>query len=292
MAKRKNEEGAQFVKYFGPLLDALRKLGGSGSPNEVVEQIASDLGLSDEAQNDLLPSGEPRFRNQVAWARFYLVREGLLDSSRRGVWSLTERGRSTSLTHEQARVIFLRWVKIFQEQRRAKAAADEPIAELVAEGTGTPSNDYRSETLELLLALPPEGFERLSQRLLREAGFTQVVVTGQSGDGGIDGYGTLQINPLVSFKVLFQCKRYAKSVAPTHIRDFRGAMAGRADKGIVITTGSFSAEARREASRDGVPPIELIDGGKLIDMLESLELGLRPVTTYELDHVFFSEFRG
>ena len=292
MAKRKNEEGAQFVKYFGPLLDALRKLGGSGSPNEVVEQIASDLGLSDEAQNDLLPSGEPRFRNQVAWARFYLVREGLLDSSRRGVWSLTERGRSTSLTHEQARVIFLRWVKIFQEQRRAKAAADEPIAELVAEGTGTPSNDYRSETLELLLALPPGGFERLSQRLLREAGFTQVVVTGQSGDGGIDGYGTLQINPLVSFKVLFQCKRYAKSVAPSHIRDFRGAMAGRADKGIVITTGSFSTEARREASRDGVPPIELIDGEKLIDMLENLELGLRPVTTYELDHVFFSEFRG
>jgi len=292
MAKRKNEEGAQFVKYFGPLLEALRKLGGSGSPNEVVEQIATDLGLSDEVQNDLLPSGEPRFRNQVAWARFYLVREGLLDSSRRGVWSLTERGRATSLTHEQAREIFLRWVKIFQEQRRAKAATEEPIAELVAEGTGGPSNDYRGEALELLLALPPEGFERLSQRLLREAGFTQVVVTGQSGDGGIDGYGTLQINPLVSFKVLFQCKRYAKSVAPSHIRDFRGAMAGRADKGIVITTGSFSTEARREASRDGVPPIELIDGEKLIDMLENLELGLRPVTTYELDHVFFSEFRG
>ena len=292
MAKRKNEEGAQFVKYFGPLLDALRRLGGSGSPNEVVEQIASDLGLSDEVQNDLLPSGEPRFRNQVAWARFYLVREGLLDSSRRGVWSLTERGRSTSLTHEQAREIFLRWVKNFQNQRRAKAASEEPIAELVAEGTGGPSNDYRSEALELLLALPPEGFERLSQRLLREAGFTQVVVTGQSGDGGIDGYGTLQINPLVSFKVLFQCKRYAKSVAPSHIRDFRGAMAGRADKGIVITTGSFSTEARREASRDGVPPIELIDGEKLMDMLENLELGLRPVTTYELDHLFFSEFRG
>ena len=292
MAKRKNEEGAQFVKYFGPLLDALRKLGGSGSPNEVVEQIASDLGLSDEVQNDLLPSGESRFRNQVAWARFYLVREGLLDSSRRGVWSLTERGRSTSLMHEQAREIFLRQVKHFQDQRRAKAAVEEPIAERVAEGTGAPSKDYRSETLELLLALPPEGFERLSQRLLREAGFTQVVVTGQSGDGGIDGYGTLQINPLVSFKVLFQCKRYAKSVAPSHIRDFRGAMAGRADKGIVITTGSFSTEARREASRDGVPPIELIDGEKLIDMLENLELGLRPVTTYELDHVFFSEFRG
>jgi len=292
MAKRKNEEGAQFVKYFGPLLDALRKLGGSGTPDEVVEKIAIDLTLPDEVQNDLLPSGESRFRNQVAWARFYLVREGMLDSSKRGVWSLTERGRASSLTQEQSREIFLRWVKIFQELRRAKAATEEPIAEQIAEGTGAPSKDYRAETIELLLALPPAGFERLSQRLLREAGFTQVFVTGQSGDGGIDGHGTLQINPLVSFKVLFQCKRYAKSVSPSHVRDFRGAMAGRADKGIIITTGSFTAEARREASRDGVPPIELIDGEKLIDMLEKLELGLRPVTTYELNHSFFSEFRG
>jgi len=292
MAKSKKEEGAQFVRYFGPLLDALRKLGGSGTPDEVVERIATDLGLPDEVQNDLLPSGGPRFRNQVAWARFYLVREGLLDSSKRGVWSLTEKGRTTSLTHEQAREIFLRWVKIFQEQRRAKAEAEEPIAEQVAEGTGALSKDYRAETIDLLLGLPPAGFERLSQRLLREAGFTQVVVTGQSGDGGIDGHGTLQINPLVSFKVLFQCKRYAKSVSPSHVRDFRGAMAGRADKGIIITTGSFTTEARREASRDGVPPIELIDGEKLVDMLENLELGLRPVTTYELDHSFFSEFRG
>ena len=161
----------------------------------------------------------------------------------------------------------------------------------MAEGTGTPSKDYRTELIDLLLALPPSGFERLSQRLLREAGFTQVVVTGQSGDGGIDGHGTLQINPLVSFKVLFQCKRYSKSVSPSHVRDFRGAMAGRADKGIIITTGTFTAEARREASRDGVPPIELIDGEKLIDMLENLELGLRPVKTYEINHAFFGEFR-
>ena len=291
MAKRKNNEGAQFVKYFGPLLDALRKLGGSGTPDEVVEQIAIDLNLSDDIQNELMASGEPRYRNQVAWARFYLVREGLLDSSKRGVWSLTERGRNSHLSSEQAREIFQKRVKIFQEQRRTKEVIEEPMAEEVAEGTGATSKDYRAETLEILLSLPPSGFERMAQRLLREAGFTQVVVTGQSGDGGIDGYGTLQINPLVSFKVLFQCKRYMKSVSPSHVRDFRGAMAGRADKGIVITTGSFTAEARREATRDGVPPIELIDGEKLIDMLEHLELGLRSVTTYELNHAFFNEFR-
>lgn len=292
MTKRKNEEGAQFIKYFGPLLDALRKLGGSGTPDEVVEQIAKDLSVPDEVQNELLPSGEPRFRNQVAWGRFYLVREGFLDSSKRGVWILTEKGRAAILTPEQSREVFLRWVRIFQEQRRSKANSLAPIAEQVAEETGNPASDYRTEVIELLMKLPPAGFERLSQRLLREAGFTQVVVTGQSGDGGIDGHGTLQINPRLSFKVLFQCKKYAKSVSPSHVRDFRGAMAGRADKGIIITTGTFTTEARREASRDGVPPIELIDGEKLIDMLEKYQLGLSPTTSYEVNPGFFREYRG
>ena len=292
MGKLSKIEGSQFVRYFGPLLDALRGLGGSGTPEEVVERIAADLGLPDAIQNELLPSGGPRYRNQVAWARFYLVREGLLDSSRRGVWSLTERGRSTTLTPEQAREVFLRWVKIFQEQRRSKANKTEPTEEIVAEGTGATATDYRDAVLQVLLKLPAEGFERLCQRLLREAGFTQVVVTGSAGDGGIDGYGTLAVNPLVSFRVLFQCKRYSKSVSPSHVRDFRGAMAGRADKGIMLTTGTFTAEARREASRDGVPPIELIDSEKLVDMLEQLELGLRPVKTFEVDHEFFRDFQG
>ncbi len=295
MAKAKQQspvEGAQFVRYFGPLLDALRALGGSGSPDEVVERIAADLKLSDELQNELLPSGEPRYRNQVHWARFYLVREGLLDSSRRGVWSLTERGRSTTLTYRQAHEIFLKWVRIFQEQRRAKAMKAEPPEEIVAEAAATTPEDYRSAVMDVPLKLPASGFERLCQRVRREAGFTQVVVTGRSGDGGIDGYGTLSVNPLVSFKVLFQCKRFSKSVSPSHVRDFRGGMAGRADKGIILKTGAFTAEARREASRDGVPPIELIDGEKLIDMLEQLELGVRPVKTYEVDHAFFKEFDG
>ncbi len=286
----KEEEGAKFVRYFGPLLDALRGLGGSAKADEAVDRVAEDLKLSDDILNETVPSGGSRFRNQVGWARFYLAREGLIDSSKHGVWSLTNKGRVASLTPEQSRQIFLKWVRIFQEQRKLKGKT-EPAPEQVAEGTGAVSKDYREEVLAILLKLPPESFERLSQRILREAGFTQVVVTGQVGDGGIDGFGTLQINPLVSFKVLFQCKRYAKSVSPSQVRDFRGAMAGRADKGIIITTGSFSAEARREAARDGAPPIELIDGEKLLDMLENLELGLRPITTYEVEHGFFEEFQ-
>jgi restriction system protein len=291
MAKTpKQIDGAQFVQWFGPLLDALRVLGGSGTPDEVVDKIAANLKIPDEQLNETLPSGELRFRNQVAWARFYLVREGLLDSSRRGVWSLTEKGRSTSLSLEDARSIFLKWVKIFSEERKKRKGANEPPEEQVAEAVSVPFRDYREKTLEILRALPPDGFERLSQRLLRESGFTQVTVTGRSGDGGIDGFGTLQLNPLVSFRVLFQCKKYSGAVSPPHVRDFRGAMTGRADKGIIVTTGTFTAEARREASRDGAPPIELIDGEKLIDMLQDLELGLRPVTAYEIEEKFFEEF--
>lgn len=294
MSKAKSDEGALFVRYFGPLLDALRALGGSGTPDEVVERIAQDLALSDEILNELLSSGQSRVYNHVAWARFYLAREGLIDSSKRGVWSLTERGRDTTLTLEQSRAICSKWVRIYREQRRTKDHSPEPVpeplSEQIAESTGGVERDYRTQVLDLMRQLPPAGFERLSQRILREAGFTHVVVTGRSGDEGIDGHGTLQINPLVSFKVLFQCKRYQKSVSPSHLRDFRGAMAGRADKGIFITTGTFTAEARREASRDGVPPIELIDGEKLVDMLEHLELGLKPVSTYEIDQAFFNEF--
>lgn len=133
MAKEE-EEGAKFVRYFGPLLNALRGLGGSAKADEAVDRVATDLKLSDDVLNETVPSGGSRFRNQVAWARFYLVREGLLDSSKHGVWSLTNKGLETTLSAEQSRQVFLKWVKIFQEQRKLKGK--EQAAEQVAEGTG------------------------------------------------------------------------------------------------------------------------------------------------------------
>jgi restriction system protein len=291
--KDNKKEGAKFLRYFGPLLDALRELGGSGTPDEVVEQIAQDLKIPDSVQNEPLPSGEPRFRNQVYWARLYLVHEGLVGSSKRGVWSLTERGRATNLSPEDARTIRTKWVRIFQERRRGKTQATETEigAGDAAPEPDTATGDTAAEVIKLLRDLPPAGFERFSQRLLREAGFVQVVVTGKTGDGGIDGHGSLQVGPLVSLKALFQCKRYKGSVSASDVRDFRGAMAGRTDRGIMITTGTFTAEARREGTREGVPPIELIDSERLVDMLKSLELGLKRVTTYEIDESFFEEFK-
>jgi restriction system protein len=293
MTKSASSSGSQFVRYFGPILDALRTLGGSATPGEVVDQIALDLALSAAVQNELLSSGQLRFPNQVAWARFYLTRDGLLEASRRGIWSLTEKGRVTTLSPEQARNLFQKWTRVFAQERKLRKGGTPEPEEEAAPSSGQPSAPvgYREQLLSLLLALPAAGFERLCQRLLRESGFVQVVVTGRSGDGGIDGYGTLEVNPLVSFKVLFQCKRYQDAVSSPQVRDFRGAMQGRADKGIILTTGSFTADARREASRDGVPPIELVDGQKLLDMFVKLELGVSAVTAYELDYAFFEEFK-
>lgn len=287
----KSDKEERFSRFFGGLLDALRSLGGSGTPDEVAERIAQDLKLPDKILNETLSSGQSRFRNQLAWARFYLVREGLVDSSKRGVWSLTEQGRKAHLSLEESHKIVAKVSKLFHEQRRSKNPTQKPLAEEIA-NSDIETPRHRDILLGILLGLPPSGFERLSQRLLREAGFIQVTVTGSSGDGGIDGYGTLQINPLVSFKVLFQCKRYSGSVTPSDVRNFRGAMAGRADKGIIITTGAFTAEARREATRDGVAPIEILDGQKLVDMLENLELGVKQVRAYEVDQNFFDEFRS
>lgn len=281
-------KGPQFVQYFQPVIDALMSLGGSGRPEEVEDAIAEKLGLSEEDRNEQIPSGQSRFSNKVNWARFYLVKAGLIDSSTRGVWNLTEKGRSTHLTFEDALNLFSNIHRQFSVGRKKskidKAAPDEESDDLDVV-------DHRSELMNILTELPADGFERLCQRLLRESGFEKVQVTGKSGDGGLDGIGILQVNPFVSFKVLFQCKRYTGTVSVSQVRDFRGAMMGRADKGIILTTGTFTADARKESVRDGVPPIELVDGEKLLDMFEELELGLRPRKAYDVDLNFFEEFK-
>jgi restriction system protein len=134
--------------------------------------------------------------------------------------------------------------------------------------------------------------KRLAQRLLRESGFVEVEVTGRSGDGGIDGKGIARMSGLLSFHVIFQCKRYKGSITPSQIRDFRGAMQGRADKGIFITTGNFTRDARKEATRDGAPPIDLIDGELLCEKLKEFSLGvnIKTVEEVEIDENFFSKF--
>ena len=249
MIVAKPNQGPQFVKYFAPVISALKELGNSGTPSEVKDLIAINLQISDKILDEQLPSGTSRFDNQVAWARFYLAKAGYIDSSKRGIWKLTEAGINSEITPKKALDIF----QNIQQGFRQESTNNQINEELETDEdhiTAPDSNrnnfrHYRQELLEIIRNLSPTGFEHLCQRLLRESGFQQVEITGRSGDGGIDGKGILQINLLISIPVLFQCKRYIGSVGAPQIRDFRGAIMGRTDKGIFITTGTFTREARR-----------------------------------------------
>lgn len=285
---------SEFATYMNPLIAALRQLGGSARADEVCNAIAETLNLPDEVLDKQLKNGESRFKNQVHWARFYLATTGYIDSSKRGVWALTEKGQTCpELTEDQQREI-IQEVQAKTAKQKSSKNQIEPLEN--DEGGNAPppdsmGNNSREHLLSILKSLSPSGFERICQRLLREAGFEKVEVTGRSGDGGIDGNGVLQINPFVSFQILFQCKRYEGNVSSPQIRDFRGAMMGRAEKGIILSTGTFTTDAKREASRDGAQPIELVDGDKLVEMFEQLELGMKPKTVYEVDEEFFESFK-
>jgi restriction system protein len=294
MTKQKRSE---FIKWMGPILDALRALGGSGTPKEVTEKIIVDQKISENVLSEKISSGMSRFQNQVYWGRQYLVWENLLESTKKGIWKLSERGYLTQLTEDDAHKIFLKWVGIYSERRKQKESnGNKPIESVIEEididETTNAKADYKQELLATLRNMKPQNFEKFSLLLLRENDFEELKLTGGSKDDGIDGSGILRINPVVSFRVLFQCKRYAEinKVARTQIADFRNAMLGRAEKGIFITTGFFTREAQVEASRDGATAIELVDADKLVNMIEKTELGLRPITTYEVDHNFFNQY--
>jgi len=287
----------QHFRYILPIVEVLKELGGSGRTREVLDLVVERLNIPEDELNETISSGQSRVKNQIQWARQMLVYAGYLDSSQRGVWSLTEKGMGNELSDKDLSEMYELRKKLgkeFSEKRKQKnERGTEPTGEDEDNDERLPAiEDYRTGLLNQLKALSPSGFERICQRIFRESGFEQVNVTGRTGDGGIDGIGLLQVNPFVSFKVLFQCKRYQGSVGAPIIRDFRGAMMGRADKGIIMTTGTFTMEAKREARRDGVTPIELVDGDKLIEMFEMYEIGLKPVKTYELDYKFFEDFKG
>lgn len=290
--RARKAKGPQFIRFLKPIIEVLRELGGSGTSSEVTDKVIEQMNIPDEEQSVILKSGQSRVYNQVHWARMYLVHGGIVDSSKRGVWTLTEEGNKTNLEQFDSLVFFRTVHKqhLTKKGRKARAESSQDV-EITDEQSDEGDGGDRADLLEVLKSLSPAGFERLCQRLLREHGFEQVTVTGKSGDGGIDGIGVLAVNKFVSFTVLFQCKRYQGAVTPSQVRDFRGAMEGRADKGIIITTGVFTAEAKKEARRDGAKPIELVNGDDLVELFESLELGVTPRITYDVDEAFFDEYR-
>jgi restriction system protein len=297
---KKNEALPMHVQFFKPILDSLRELGGSATTTELKDKLVDKLNISEEELEGKLKSGVYRIDNQISWSKVYLSRSKLVEVSDSGVWSLTEKGFKEEPGDDDVLSIFKeihgsliakrgnrktdaasRKEEVLHQSRtngQEEAEKETPLALEIE-----PELDWKQRVLGSILAMPPEAFERLSQRLLRESGFTQVEVTGRSGDGGIDGKGVLRIGGLVNFQVVFQSKRYAGTVSAGIVRDFRGAMIGRADKGLIISTGTFSRDARAEAIRDGAPAIDLVDGQELAELLKKYQLGVKTVMVEKVE---------
>jgi restriction system protein len=265
----------QYSDLLWPGLVAVRNLGGVAKLEEIDERVIQDEGLSEE-QLAILHKDGPRseVEYRLAWARTYLKSMGLLANPSRGTWVITDFGKQ--VREPEIEPLRREYLKKLAEDRKSKGKAAKSAGadpELGGDSTSEETDDWREELLQVLLAMDPGSFEHLAKRLLRAAGFINASVTGGSGDGGIDGVGVYRLS-LVSFPVYFQCKRYKGTVGPDKVRDFRGAMAGRGDKGLLITTGNFTAEATKEATRDGAPPIDLIDGERLCNLLKEHQLGV------------------
>jgi restriction system protein len=256
----------QFDDLMNPLIQSLKALGGSGTIEEINNKVVEIAQIPSE-QLEILHNPEKggitEIEYRLMWTRTYLKAYGVIDNSTRGVWALTEKGKTIDKVDEKevVRVVREQMKKNKQETRSDDEEPDNMVA-------------WQGELLDAILKMSPSGFERLIQRILRESGFIQVEVTGQSGDGGVDGHGILRLGGLLSFHVIFQAKRWKGSVSAGHVRDFRGAMVGRADKGLLITTGAFTKEAIKESSRDGAPNIDLVDGDQLVEKLKQLSLGV------------------
>ncbi|MFD1258780.1 restriction endonuclease [Mucilaginibacter terrae] len=270
--KRQYKNLPTFDELIVPTLKALKKLGGSGTIEEVNENVYVIARLSEDVlkipHSDNGLSSEVDYR--LAWSRTYLKKFGLIDNSARGIWALVSNELDVDNIDKDK---IVKTVRESHKKADLKSNTNGSETEEILEEEET-TITWKEQLLETLLSIQPAAFERLSQRLLRESGFIQVEVTGKSGDGGIDGKGIVRISGFLSFHVIFQCKRYKGSITPSQIRDFRGAMQGRADKGLYITTGTFTREAVKEATRDGAPPIDLIDGELLCDKLKEFRLGV------------------
>ena len=273
-----------YIDLALPTLRAIKERGGSSSIGEICEAVAKILELPSETLE--IPHGtgsQSEFEYRAGWARTYLKKIGAVENSSRGVWSITAHGRSIN-SEKEIRKQF-RGVSRKSPRKPSRNADLADHFDNDAEG----NNSWENHLLRTLAEMPPDAFERLCQRVLRESGFTKVEVTGRIGDGGIDGMGVLRVN-LISFQVVFQCKRYAGTVGPGQVRDFRGAMIGRADKGLLLTTGRFSLSASQEAVRDGAPAIDLVDGSEFCRLLKSLKLGvkIKKVEEIDIDKEFFN----
>jgi len=287
----------RYNELITPTFNALRTLGGSGSNEEILNRIIIDLSISDEVA-DISHKGNTNMSElqyQLAWTRTYMKKYGVIENSSRSIWSIKPDYMGVETLDDRAIITAVVNQRI--KQRKENSSLTSAAAKDDKPEDDFPENDeveypdeakpWRVCLSEILQNMDPYGFERLSQRVLRECGFTQVEVTKKSGDGGIDGAGKLKINGIFSFNVAFQCKRYSGLVGAGAIRDFRGSLTTDIEKGVLITTGAFSKAAKEEASNPGKQQIDLIDGEEFISKIAEYGIGVKEVKSYEIDEEFF-----
>lgn len=282
---------------FWPVVRALRQLDGSADNDHLVEKVSELLSLPDELTAIPHKSGPlSEIGYRIAWVKSWLKWGGMLDNPRRGVWVLTEQGQTASEGEINA-VCKRRGAEPSAKRKDGGPAKPKACGDAIEEAPASEELDdygdddnWQTALLNVIKAMPAPAFERLARLLLLGLGFSHVEVVGRSGDGGIDLLGTVKVNNVLSFRVLAQCKRYKESVGPADMRNFRGAMQGRTDKGIFITSGRFTREAMSEASRDGVPTIDLVDGEALARLLKDLKMGIETRMTEKvtIQPAFFS----
>ncbi|WP_407064279.1 restriction endonuclease [Campylobacter canis] len=261
---------------------ALHELGGSGKNDEINKKAIEILELSDRVLDVMhTNTNMTEIDYRLAWARTLLKNFGAIDNSARSVWSI-----STNFTQ----ILTIDGMEVYKKKNINQIS--EPSSSVsnsldIEDNTPEEIRSWRQRLHEVLLKMNPYGFERLAQRLLRECGFSQVEITKKSGDGGIDGTGTLKINGMVTFKIAFQCKRYQGSIGSPEIRDFRGSLTTDIEKAVFITTGTFSKSAIEEAEKAGKQQIDLMDGEAFISKIAELQIGVKEVTDYLIDEDFF-----
>jgi len=258
----------KYNEMFNPLVMVLRELGGSGTNEELLDGVIKKMGISEEDADKLhgnTTATELDYR--LAWTRTYLKNVGVISNPSRGLWTLTSSGWiDRDLDEDQI-------VRMVRASRKEKPS--ETASSIIDDCKELEEMRWEDELLSILKQMEPTKFEQLSGRILRQAGFSNIDITGKSHDGGIDGRGAFKVNDFLSFTICFQCKRYKDIVPASAIRDFRGAIAGRADKGLIITTGTFSSEAKKEARRDGAMVIDIVDGNELAHKLKELRIGVK-----------------
>lgn len=279
-----------YKELMQPILEVLQSLGGSGTVAEINERVITSLQFTDEAAVKIYEpdsSGQARIKTNLSWARSYLKKSGWIENSQRAVWSLAPAYKCDQQIDVDEIARQVKGCKESESEPYFREAPPQEESNIGNQDTG----DWKDALQQTLLNMKPDAFERLVMRILRESGFVQVEVTGRSGDGGIDGKGIAKLQGILSFHVVFQCKRYKDSIGSAAIRDFRGAMIGRGDKGLFITTGAFTNEAIKEATRAGAPPIDLVDGEDLALMLKPLRLGInvRRVEEVTVNRSWFNE---